>query len=286
MDTDQFITLNDGRKLGFAEYGDPHGKPIFLFHGIPGSRMTRHPDPWIAVRNHVRLIVPDRPGMGLSDFMASRTILDWPHDVEELANSLGIAKFSVLGISGGGPYAAACAYSIPQRLIQVGLVSGVGPVINPDLLKGMLPSNQMGYSVGRWMPWFLWRVIFQLYYGGISSHPEKLAVMQEGEPESDKIIFAEPGVRQVFIANFGEAFRQGTMGAARDGWLLSRPWGFPLEEITVPTYLWQGEEDVIVTPAMGKMMAAQIPVCQARFLPGEGHLVYFKHWQDILNSLA
>jgi pimeloyl-ACP methyl ester carboxylesterase len=284
--SDRYILLRDGRKLGYAEYGDPQGKPVFLFHGIPGSRMMQHPDASIAIAVNVRLIVPERPGMGLSDFKPRRKLLDWPMDVEELANQLGITEFTVAGISGGGPYAAACGFAIPHRLISVGIISGVGPTNTPGVLKGMLSSNRMGYSVGRWMPWFFWRMVFNLYYGEICHHPEKLAKMQNGEPEIDQIIFAKPGVRQVFIRNFAEAFRQGTVGAARDGWLLSRPWGFALKEISVPVYLWQGEADVIVTPAMGRYMATQIPKCYAKFLPGEGHLVFITHWQEILKALT
>jgi pimeloyl-ACP methyl ester carboxylesterase len=284
--SDCFILLRDGRKLGYAEYGDPLGEPVFLCHGMPGSRLMQHPDPSIAIENNVRLIVPDRPGMGLSDFKPGRQLLDWPADVEELANHLGITGFVVAGISGGGPYAAACGFVMPDRVGCVGLISSVGLINTPGAMMGMLPSNRMGYSVGRWMPWFLWSMAFSLYYGDFRHHPEKLAKMQEGEPAADHIIFEKSGVRQVFINNFAEAFRQGTVGLARDGWLLSRPWGFPLQGISVPVYLWQGEADVIVTPAMGKHMASQIPKCSARFYPGEGHLVFITHWQEILVTLT
>ena len=279
------IILRDGRKLGYAEYGDPQGKTIFLFHGIPGSRMIQHPDASIAIACNVRLIVPERPGMGLSDFKTGRKLLDWPADVEELADTLGIGEFAVAGFSGGGPYAAACGFAIPHRLLSVGLISGVSPTNAPGVLDGMLPSNRMGYTVGRWMPWFLWRWVFKRYYHDISHHPDKLAIMTEGEPDADRIIFAKSGIRQIFIKNFSEAFRQGTLGTARDGWLLSRPWGFALEGISVPIYLWQGEADVVVTPAMGRYMATQIPQCHAKFYPGEGHLVFITHWQDILKAL-
>ena len=110
--------------------------------------------------------------------------------------------------------------------------------------------------------------------------------MSEDEPDVDHKIFEESGIRQVLIENFSEAFRQGTVGAARDGWLFTRPWGFALEEISIPVYLWQGEADVAVTPAMGRHMAARIPGCQAKFYPGEGHLLFVTHWQDILNALT
>jgi pimeloyl-ACP methyl ester carboxylesterase len=277
--------LSDGRSLAYAEYGAPGGKPVFLSHGLPGSRRFRHPERSIASELDARLIVPDRPGMGRSDYKPGFTIPDWPKDLGALADTLGLDRFAVAGFSGGGPFAAACAYALPQRVSAAAIVSGVGPVSAPGALEGMLPSNRLGYTVGRWMPWFLWRLVFGLYYGDARHHPEKLARMSEGEPEIDRVIMEASGMREVLIETFAEAFRQGTLGPAREGWLLSRPWGFRLEEITVPVLLWQGEADVVVTPAMGRSMAASIPDCRARFLLGEGHLLFVEHWDEILCEL-
>jgi pimeloyl-ACP methyl ester carboxylesterase len=284
--SDPNILLRDGRRLGYAEYGDLQGKTIFLFHGTPGSRMLHHPDGSIALSCNARLIVPERPGMGLSDFQEGRRLLDWPADVVELADALEVDRFAVAGHSGGGPYAAACGFVIPERLRSVGLISGIGPIDAPGVLEGMLSANRMGYAVGRWMPWMLWCLVFKLYYGDYARHPEKLAAAGEDGPGLDQKIMAEPGIRQMYIENFSEAFRQGTTGAARDGWLFTRPWGFALEEISVPVHLWQGEEDLLVTPAMGRYMATCIPQCDAKFYPGEGHLVFIRHWQDILRTLT
>src|SRR5215471_20729905 len=130
--SDNIISLRDGRKLGYAEYGDPAGKPIFFFHGLPGSRLQRHPDGSIAIELGARIIAIDRPGYGLSDFQQGRTLLDWPDDVAQLADSLQIDQFAAIGLSGGGPYLLACAYSIPERINSATVVSGMGPVDDPD----------------------------------------------------------------------------------------------------------------------------------------------------------
>jgi pimeloyl-ACP methyl ester carboxylesterase len=283
---DQQIQLRDGRRLGYAEYGASAGKPVFFFHGLPGSRLFRHPDDSLARSAGVRILAPDRPGMGLSDYKPGYTLLDWPDDVADLADALGIERFAVVGFSGGGPYVAACAFKLPHCLTAAGIISGIGPLDAPGALEGMLSSNRVGYRVGRWMPWFWWRLIFRLYYGGVRRRPERLARMSKEEPRADHAAFARPGVREMFIRNFAEAFRQSTEGAARDGWLLSRPWGFGLEEIETPVFLWQGEEDVVVTPAMARHMEAKIPGCRATFLPGEGHLLFLKYWRDILTVLT
>ena len=101
---------------------------------------------------HIRAIVPDRPGYGLSDFQRHRRLLDWPADVEQLADHLGLERFAVLGVSGGGPHAAACAYAIPHRLTRVGLVSSAAPLeLAP--LRTRLPIERLSNFTARYFPW-------------------------------------------------------------------------------------------------------------------------------------
>ncbi|MBW2547908.1 MAG: hypothetical protein DRH23_06320 [Deltaproteobacteria bacterium] len=121
------LHLRDGRKLAYAEYGDPHGYPVMLFHGNPSSRLSWGLIPDSPFRPHLRLIAPDRPGFGRSDFQPGRRLLDWPDDVSELAEALGLNRFAVLGVSGGGPATLACAWRIPERLTAVGPTNPVAP---------------------------------------------------------------------------------------------------------------------------------------------------------------
>src|SRR5437899_8680089 len=97
----QQIRLADGRQLGFAEYGDLRGRPLFYFHGWPSSRLEPRTGQNICAGLGVRMIAPDRPGYGLSDFKPRRTIPDWVSDVQELADHLDVKRFAVLGVSGG-----------------------------------------------------------------------------------------------------------------------------------------------------------------------------------------
>src|SRR5215472_6981947 len=122
------IRLADGRALGFAEYGDPNGAPLFFFHGLWASRLTSHPDHEIARSLGVRLITMDRPGIGCSAPKPGRRLIDWPEDVAALADALQLQRFAILGWSGGGAYALACASRIPERLTAVGLASGGAPL--------------------------------------------------------------------------------------------------------------------------------------------------------------
>ena len=131
---DKIFELEDGRKLGYIDIGEKDAKPLFHFHGFPGSRLEATVITELDTENiNIRVIAIDRPGMGLSDFQKDRSLLNWPDDVVELADFLGIDKFIVEGNSGGAPYAAACAYKIPERLYSCGIISGLAPYdLDPD----------------------------------------------------------------------------------------------------------------------------------------------------------
>jgi len=137
------ILLSDGRRLSFQESGSADGHPVLYFHGFPGSRLEAgFADP-AAKRHSLRIIGVDRPGFGLSDFQPGRRLIDWPHDVTQLADALNIKRFAVLGVSGGGPYAAVCAFKIPSRLT----VAGIGGRIGSDRCSKIHGSNDAGQSI-------------------------------------------------------------------------------------------------------------------------------------------
>jgi pimeloyl-ACP methyl ester carboxylesterase len=122
------VILNDGRTLGFAEYGDPSGEPVLEFHGVPGSRLEAWYYDDAGKRVGARVIGIDRPGFGISTYRKDYRIADWPSDVLEFANALGLTRFAVAGVSSGSPYALACARFIPERLKACAIVSGISPL--------------------------------------------------------------------------------------------------------------------------------------------------------------
>ena len=110
------IRLPDNRRLAYAEYGDRTGVTVFVFHGLPGSRLGWSMLPDNSLPATARIVAPNRPGYGASDPNPGRTLLDWAEDVEALAHSLEIGKFAIVGISDGGPGTLACAWKMPERL--------------------------------------------------------------------------------------------------------------------------------------------------------------------------
>jgi pimeloyl-ACP methyl ester carboxylesterase len=284
--TDNQLRLSDGRILGYAEYGDPEGAPVFFFHGMPGSRLEGALGHDAAVRHHVRVISTDRPGYGLSTFQPKRTFLDWPGDVTQLAGSLGIDRFAIAGISGGGPYVAVCALQIPQRLTHAVMISGVGPFDVPGATQGMSRQNRMLFAASRRAP-ILVRVVMAFMARSMKRSPDRfMDQMLKSLPEPDRKVLADPALRELFKQDALESMRPGARGAAYESVMYARPWGFRLEDITMPVTLWQGDADVNVPVVMGRYQATAIPNCDARFFPGEGHMLIFSHMDELFALTA
>jgi pimeloyl-ACP methyl ester carboxylesterase len=279
------VVLRDGRRLGYSEYGSRDGTPGFYFHGHPGSRVEARLANKAARQAGVRVIALDRPGYGLSDFQPGRTILDWPRDVADVADTLGLSRFSVIGASGGGPYALACAYALPERIARAGVISGVGPYSAPGATDGMRWRNRIGFQLGgRFPP--LARLIMRSMERQLRRRPERtLDAVVQAMSTADAEIARRPEVRRVLADVLAEAFRQGSRGAALDVVLLGRPWGFNLDAIEPPVFLWQGDADTLVPAAMGRFLAEQIPNCHATVYTGVGHLLV-DHMPEIVRAFA
>ena len=280
------IALRNGRILGIAEYGDPHGRPLFYFHGFPASRLEAALTDEAAARLSIRIIAPDRPGIGLSDYQPGRLIGDWPADVTELADALGLGRFAVLGVSGGGPYALACAEKIPERLSAVGIVGGLGPVDTEGAMQGMSALSRFNLLLFRRAPG-AGRMLFALAAQIARRYPDRLfSLFTANVPAPDREALARPEIRNLFLASLNEAVRRGSRGGARELYLYTRPWGFDLACIRVTVDLWHGRLDATVPVVMGEHLARTIPDCRRRFLPDEGHFsLPLSRMEEILRSL-
>ena len=287
--TNQQLRLATGRRLAYDEHGAADGTPIFYFHGSPSTRLEWHlfGSEALTRKLTVRIIVPDRPGLGRSDFQPGRRISDWPADVIALADHLALARFAVLGYSGGGPYAAVCALKIPERLTHVGIVSGTGPFDEPGLLAAINPFNLRFIQLARTNPW-LSRLALRLMGRMVQYWPRRFVTQAKaGFPAPDQVVLARPDFQRAFVAVIQEGLRAGPHGAQLDTALMASPWDFRPQDIRAAVHLWHGEADANAPLAMGHYMAAAIPNSHAAFYPGEGHLsLMAKHMEEILNVLA
>jgi pimeloyl-ACP methyl ester carboxylesterase len=283
---DLTLRLGDGRTLGYAEYGAAAGTPLFVFHGSPGARMQVRLAHAPASERGIRVIAPDRPGLGLSTRRPGRAIADWPDDVRGLADALGIARFAVIGISGGGPYAAACARRLPGRITRAGIVSGVAPPDGSHLANGLRRPGRFAFNLVLATPWLM-RCVMALGRPASRRFPELLFErVRTLAPAVDQPVLHRPEVVASLSDSLREAFRSGGQGVADELLLLTRPWTFRPEEIRVPVRLWHGEADGVVPVAMGRYLANAIPDCRAEFIPGGGHYFVFDRIGPLLDAMV
>ena len=285
---DHIFHLEDGRSLGYREFGDPAGYPVFLFHGIPGSRCGAGVIAGQASRQGVRVIGIDRPGIGLSSFQPNRTFLDWPGDVTELADSLGFDRFGVVGNSGGSAYVAACAMQIPERLNFAGIISGMGPVDIPTWQEELkLPrTHRVLIAMARRAPALACRVAAPLMVREFDPSREGvLERMKSIMAPADGLLLDQPQVARAVLHDAAEAIKQGPLGVTWDIMLYTRPWGFRLQDIKTLVHVWHGEADITVPPLFGRAIAAALPRCRATFWPGEGHLMAVSRAGQIMDAI-
>jgi pimeloyl-ACP methyl ester carboxylesterase len=219
----------------------------------------------------IRLLSLDRPGFGLSDYQGGRGLADWPGDVKAVANGLGLYRFGVLGVSGGGPYALACARALSDRLAFAGVVCGLGPPGPGESARHMVWLPRLGLALASRAP----RLVDPFTRSTawlLEKFPDLfLRILTAGVPAVDKEVLRDETIRRGLIRSYKEAIRGGTRGPAHDIELYMRPWGFRLEEISVPVHLWHGGRDATVPVEAAREMIRRIPEVHESLHPEEGH---------------
>jgi pimeloyl-ACP methyl ester carboxylesterase len=275
------VTLPDGRELGYAEFGDPDGTPLVLCHGFPNSRVFGALFDAAGREQGVRVITPDRPGMGVSDPDPDRSLTDWPADVRDFLDALDVPQAAVLGISGGGPYALATAALLDDRVTRAGVACGVGPMASVGL------RERAWYYTARFAPpasklalWLLGRRATR----DRESFLESLA--EDAAPADGALWTGEVG--RVVHASMVESTRHHGIGPlVRETAIYGSPWGFDLADVGVPVYLWYGKADALVPPEMGLYLTRKLPTAEAHVYPDLGHLSVFRRNETaILRALT
>ena len=273
---DSLFILNDGRKLGYIEYGNPDGLPIFLFHGTPGSRIFGLEDEPLIQKENLRVITPERPGYGVSDPLKDREIISFPQDIEELANSLEIGTFHVAGVSGGGPYALSCACKLPNRILSVTLIGSATPTDMKGYFKGMSLGNKFALALSKYFPYLL-KPIYKYAASLYRKNPEKLFDGLKSQLcEWDLAVLEkmkEKGRMKGFTEHIREAYKQGSKAAYTDTLLVSKPWNITFEHIKAPIFMWHGESDTLMPIHPAKQFSKILPNCQSNFISGAGHFL-------------
>jgi pimeloyl-ACP methyl ester carboxylesterase len=281
------VTLDDGRQLAWYQFGEPLGNPVFYFHGFPGSGVEARWGHGTAASVGVRLIGLDRPGFGRSSFAADRTILGWADDVLAVANALDIAQFSVLGMSGGAPYALACTARMPERVTRAMVVSGLGPMPEGRVEPGMTLFNRAGLWLARrtWASWLLGAgrpivgYVLRRHAGRVVAHLAHISGARDREA------LAVLGIGPVLEESFRCAVHDGARGMVAEAKLFAGFHGGWLDRVERPVHWYHGERDVIVPLVMARRAEAKLPRCSLQVYPDGGHFsVLAHHLSDVFGE--
>lgn len=295
----QTFTLPDGRLLGFAEYGSLSDHPLLYFHGYPCCRLEGGPAAALASRHGFRLIALDRPGFGLSSPLPDRRFSDWPEDVRAFAEGMQIPRFAVLGLSGGGPYALACARFLPREMLSAVGLFATGPhwaagrhhmswfrrflsvwstrapgsltlVLNAltRAWQWIVSTNFITTRLDKWLD-----AAKEKKSGSSGTiEDETVAEWMSDRPTAEK--------REALIdLMVREPYRQGAAATTHEAMLLSADdWGFRLEDVDYDEVkVWHGVEDGNAPIQMVRWMAERLPRCRLREFEGETHYTMWKH---------
>jgi pimeloyl-ACP methyl ester carboxylesterase len=279
------LRLDCGRRFGYAEFGDPHGAPVLAIHGTPGSRFMFALTDKAARARGLRIIAPERPGYGLSDYCRNERLSRAADDVRSFAGALGLDRLAVLGVSGGGPFAIAAAAAMPDRIAFLALISPVGPIADCHARIRMSQLHRLVFTrVGRSDPAcaaFFWSV------RTLVRHAPQVAyrALMQRVAASDRALLARAEVKANLQAALREGLRPGIMGARQDLRLFCAPWELVLEDIDVPTVVWQGSDDAIVPPGGAYLLAEALPNCRLDVIQGGGHYWVFGAFERVLDAV-
>jgi len=278
------LRLADGRTLAYAEHGDAGGTPVLFFHGLPGSRLTRHPNESLAADAGVRLFTFDRPGYGRSTAQPGRRIVDWAGDVEQFAREAGLDRFAIVAWSGGAPYALAVARAMRERVTGVVLVAPVAPLAGTSAVDDLSPALRRRVRVARLAPWLVGLSVSRDVRAFARDPQRALDRAFAGAPACDRDVLADDAIRAMYVESRAEAYRQGPRPVLQDALLYLRPWEFDVGDVEAPVRIFHGELDETIAPAHGKQLAALLPKQESTFVDGEGHMLCLTRWEEILRA--
>jgi pimeloyl-ACP methyl ester carboxylesterase len=282
------VRTSDGRVTGYYEYGDPGGTPVVALHGTPACGAGFAWADTGARTRGIRLLAPDRPGIGDSDPWdrgRSPTVDMYPPVLSAFADALDVGKFSIVGYSGGGPYALAAAHAVPDRVPGVAVVSGAGQVGVWASVDDFEATDRRLTHLANRAP-ALARVVLSFSARFARVAPlTSLRFAQIEMPAADRAVMAGYPSARAALAVFTESCRRGAAGVVDDYDALGRPWGFRVEEIAVPVRCWHASSDRIVPIRHSEQLVRRISGAQLFRWDAGGHLAIVDHFGQVLDAL-
>jgi pimeloyl-ACP methyl ester carboxylesterase len=278
------VRLRDGRTLGYAVWG--RGDPTIVWlHGTPGGRRQVPPAARAFARESgFRVIGIERPGIGGSTPHLYDRLHEFAGDVEQVLDRLEVGACGVVGLSGGGPYALACAADI-DRVTACGVLGGVAPSRGPEAIAGGVTR------LAGWAPAVerVHRPLGAMLSLAVrTAHPlasPAFDLFMKFSREGDREVFSAPGMKAMFLDDILRGTKSGIHSMVFDYLLFSREWGFSLADIAVPVHVWHGDADPFVPLAHGRHLADLVPQSSFTIQPGQSHLGGLGSAREVLGRL-
>jgi pimeloyl-ACP methyl ester carboxylesterase len=272
--------------VGVYDYGDPAGAPVMVFHGTPACGAGFAWADEGARARGLRLIAPDRPGVGLSTRLPSWTIADYPARVSALADALDIEQFAVWGYSGGGPYAVACAALLPDRVPMTAVAAGMGQVGVWATIEESEKTDRQMLELSTTHPALARFLLGASGYGARISPKIAMKSFEKQLNANDREVVLGLGPPREVMALFTQAFLHGAYGVVADYAAIAQRWGFDVESVRSPMAIFHGDADTMVPLRHGEELAKRVPHAALTVWPGAGHLGTITHVDDILDALV
>jgi pimeloyl-ACP methyl ester carboxylesterase len=282
METVQF-RLSDGRLLKADLYGPPAKKAILFFHGLGSSKAIVQADEAWLWAQQIRLLVPNRPGIGTSGIYIGYNLFDVARDTQELMKSQGITHVYPLGWSAGAAYAMAYSLAFPEMVQKTGLISPCLPF--GEAYKKILPPTWLWAGwINKNIPW-LARLYFRRLAAKIARHPEKvLDAATKNNSTPDQLLVEQIHWRIHLLQDMQQAYCHHGLGVFADAQAICKTWYDPAA-IRTPVLIWQGQHDSVWTTETAQALQAAIPNARLKLYPRQGHLLFLTHWSGILTEL-
>jgi pimeloyl-ACP methyl ester carboxylesterase len=287
MITERHVTLADGRLVSYSDSGPRDGRVVLLCHGLPGARV-QVPSTTILEQHHMRVLIIERPGIGLSSPQSVRTLADWSADVLAVLAAAQVETLTLVGYSAGTPYALTFASLYPERVTHIYIVSGMAPSAAEDIAKLSI-MNRWLHSMGNTLPPTARRALAwtaATFIGtGTKAAAFGIKMMRSAfTPAENSYIDTPDGA--VFRAMLAESFRQGYDGYLVDLGLVTKHWPISYDRIHHPVHAWYGSDDRITPPTAAVSLQAVLPQTTVTITPGAGHLMIFMAWDELVSRIA
>ena len=275
------------RRLSFSEFGVPGGRAVFWLHGTPGARrQIPNEARAFALREGIRIVGLDRPGIGSSTPHVYSSFNEFTDDLTIVADSLGIGEMAVIGLSGGGPYTLAAADHMSDRVRAAGVLGGVAPTRGADAIAGGLAGFGARVaplvSIGRVPIGIGLTATVRMVKPFASSI---IDMYGRFSPPGDRTLLARPEFKAMFLDDLLNGSRKQFSAPFSDIMLFSKEWDFRLRDVQTPVSWWHGDSDHIVPVAHGEHCVNLLPNATMRVMEGESHLAGLGIAEEILSSL-